>query len=148
MKLKNSNPIGAAFKIAGTEFRWHESPTDHFRKVGFADEVVSLNHTGWYVDTFQDGTTRGIVFQLPNNRGFIAGCTDPHNDGPCILELETIEDKRSAAFRADRIAQLYGETCVEDELKFQAEQEREEAELEAKENAFAESALTELCDVE
>jgi len=149
-KLKFGNPIGAPFKIAGSEFRWHESPTDHFRIVGFADEIArrTVKHKGWYVDDGFNDTTRGIVFRLPNNRGFVAGCTDPHNDGPCILELETIEDKRSAAFRADRIAQLYGETCVEDELKFQAEQEREEAEREANENAFAESALTELCDVE
>jgi CRISPR/Cas system CSM-associated protein Csm5 (group 7 of RAMP superfamily) len=147
-KLKYGNPIGKPFSIAGTEFRWHESPTDHFRLVGFADTIArrTIRHKGWFTDDFQDGVTRGIVFRLPNNRGFVAGCTDPFSDGPCILEIESIEDEIGAALRADRIAQLYAEMCKEDEAKSQAEFEKEEAEALAKENQFAESALTELCD--
>lgn len=148
-KLKYSKPIGAPFKIAGSEFRWHESPRDHFRTVGFADEIArrTVQHTGWYVDEGFNDTTRGIVFRLPNNRGFIAGCTDPHNDGPCILEIETIADEIGAALRADKIAQLYAEMCKEDQAKFEAELKREEEARETKENAFAESALTELVNL-
>lgn len=147
-KLKFSNPLGAPFKIAGSEFRFHESPRDHFRLVGFADEIArrTVNHKGWYVDEGFNDTTRGIVFRLPNNRGFVAGCTDPHNDGPCILEIESIPDEIGAALRADRIAQLYAEECKEDQAKFEAEQKAEDEAREAKENAFAESALTELCN--
>lgn len=149
-KLKYGNPIGAPFKIAGSEFRWHESPKDHFRLVGFADEIArrGVNHKGWYIsDIHQDETTRGIVFRLPNNRGFVAGCTDPFNDGPCILEFESIEDEICAALRADRIAQLYAEECKEDQAKFEAEQKAEDEAREAKENAFAESALIELASL-
>ena len=148
-KLKYGNPIGAPFKIAGSEFRWHESPTDHFRLVGFADEIArrTVKHKGWYVDDGFNDTTRGIVFRLPNNRGFVAGCTDPHNDGPCILEIESIEDEIGAALRADRIAQLYAEECKEDEAKFEAELKAEEEAREARENTFAESALSELASL-
>lgn len=148
-KLKCSNPIGAPFKIAGSEFRWHESPTDHFRLVGFADEIArrTVKHKGWYVDDGFNDTTRGIVFRLPNNRGFVAGCTDPHNDGPCILEIETIPDEIGAALRSDRIAQLYAEECKEDEAKFEAELKAEEEAREARENTFAESALSELASL-
>jgi hypothetical protein len=149
-KLKYGNPIGAPFKIAGTEFRWHESPTDHLREVGFADTIAirTIRHKGWYIsDIHQDETTRGIVFRLPNNRGFVAGCTDPFKDGPCILEIESIEDEIGAALRADRIAQLYAEQCKEDEAKFEAEQKAEEEAREDKENAFAESALNELANM-
>ena len=147
-KLKYGNPIGAPFKIAGSYFRWHESPGDHFRTVGFADEIArrTVKHKGWYVDEGFNETTRGIVFRLPNNRGFVAGCTDPFNDGPCILEIESIEDEIGAALRADRIAQLYAEESKEDQAKFEAEQKAEDEAREAKENAFAESALTELCN--
>lgn len=149
-KLKYGNPIGAPFKIAGSEFRWHESPKDHFRLVGFADEIArrTVKHMGWYVsDIHQCETTRGIVFRLPNNRGFVAGCTDPYNEGPCILEIEAIPDEICAALRADGIAQLYAENAREDEAKHEAELKAEEEAREAKENAFAESALTELASL-
>lgn len=134
MKTLPQNDVGARFNLRGSRdtYRWHERPELSFRKEGFADEIIRLRHTGWYCDTIQSETTRGIVFRLPSGRGFLAGCTDPWNDGPVILEDCVYSDRDTAARCADSIAQYYGEWCVEDDERFQREQrEQDEREIES-----------------
>ena len=85
------------------------------------DVCSSIRHTGWYCDSFQDSTIRGLVMRLPKNRGFIAGWS--MGEG-MISEVEyTIyDDKLDAARVADSLA----EDVAEKEREFQESQEEEE----------------------
>lgn len=152
MKLPNDNPIGQAFAMFGgsKDYRFHERPEETFRRAGFADEILPrIRHAGWFTDDFQDGKTRGVVFTLPNGRGFLAACTDPWNDGPVIIDASCILDsKEDAAKAADDLAHRYAELCQENHAKFQEELRAEEAELERLENEQVNETLTELCNVE
>lgn len=105
--------------------RWHESPEVPFRFVGLAHKLARLGrHTGWYMDPDCMGeVARGVVYQLPHGRGFLAGIADPYNAddtgrGPAMLQCDnagfvqkfnvynTAED---AARVADRLAEIYAE---------------------------------------
>jgi len=71
----------------------------------WADDVVSLNHTGWYSD--DDGiaeTIRGIVMRLPHERGFIAGWSMGESMASEI-EISIYPDQESAAYAADTMAE-------------------------------------------
>jgi len=92
------------------------------RNVRPAHKVVNLRHTGWYTDDYNDGLTHGIVTSLPHGR-FMAGHTDPWNDGPVRVDLSIYATERDAAYAADRMAELYAEECRESDRKSAAEQE-------------------------
>lgn len=67
-----SGIVGAIWESHGDKLRWIERPQDiGLRFIGFSDELVNLNHNGWY--TSEDGwtgeTLRGGVWQLPGKRG-------------------------------------------------------------------------------
>jgi hypothetical protein len=87
----------------------------------WADEVVRLNHTGWYCDNYQDETIRGIVLRLPHNRGFLAGWS--MGEGMMSeIELDIYPDQESAAYAADSSAEYAAERQREHE---EANQEEE-----------------------
>lgn len=94
------------------------------RKAGFADEIArrGIDHNGWFIDAFEDEVYRGIVLQFPGRKGkaqYIAGYADPYNSGAVFVDLADIiegdgsEDdsdaRRTAAHRADRIAEIHAE---------------------------------------
>jgi len=125
---KDRHPqAGAPFRVGGYTVRWVEDPEAlGLRTVGLADSILPhLRHRGWYVDIRQDGTTCGIVFQLPARKGyprFVAAITDPDRDDAIIMEVgETYESAREAAFAADNLAESYAEKAREDEEAWQAE---------------------------
>lgn len=152
MKLTSNNHVGPAFAMFGgsKDYRWHEKPEESFRKAGFADEILPrLRHKGWYVDDYQDDTTRGVVFTLSSGRGFLAACTDPHNDGPVVFDSSRVLDtKEDAAKAADDLARRYAELCQEDNAKELERIRAEESEQERLENEQVNETLVELCNVE
>lgn len=78
-------------------------------------EGVWINHEGWFSDTMQDQTIRGIVFRLPHGRGFLAGWSmGEHMASEVGRRVYSCE--REAARAADREAESVAE----------AEREREE----------------------
>lgn len=101
--------------------RWIENASKGMRLCGFADDLIRLDHRGWYTDPegFEDGVMRGVVYQLPTRNGspvFAVGYADPYNDDCCCVEIRTdIEDKEEAARIADSIA----ERCAEREREYQ-----------------------------
>ena len=74
-----------------------------------ADEVVSLKHTGWYCDDYQDQTIFGIVLILPNKRGFLAGWSMGEGMASNV-DLDVYADIESAAYAADSIAEYVAES--------------------------------------
>lgn len=70
----------------------------------WADDVVRLNHTGWYCDDYQDQTIRGIVMRLPHERGFLAGWSMGESM-TSEIELDIYPDQDSAAYAADSLAE-------------------------------------------
>lgn len=126
---------GPSWKPAGmsTELRVCDNLTGYFRNVTEADELVRLNHKGWYVDSNYDETTKGIVVQLPARDGkpvYLHGCTDPWNANMALIawrECEWTEDKEEAARWADSVAESYAEMLREDHAKEEAKHEIEQA---------------------
>ena len=108
-------------------------------RVKRADEIISLRHTGWYCDDFQDQTIFGIVARLPRGRGFLAGWS--MGDGMATsVEASIYADETSAARAADSSA----EYVAEQERDYQAEQEaKREAEEKAEQEREAEEKLQE-----
>ncbi|TPI86409.1 hypothetical protein [Mesorhizobium sp. B2-8-9] len=120
-----SGAYGPAFKLRGAKaMRWIEKPAAcGLRVVDYADKLVRLDHTGWFLDNDNDGeTARGIVYQLPGRHGkplFVAGVADPFNDGAACLGFDDIERgasgedcddaKRTQAGYADQLAAWYAE---------------------------------------
>lgn len=87
----------------------------HFRnapgRVSFADELVSLSHTGWFLDSHQDGKARGIVVRLPRGR-FLAGIElDSRGVSECALQM--FDSAEDAAHDADEQARIYAEAEFE-----------------------------------
>lgn len=91
--------------------KWIEKPADvGLTLVGFADEIsASIRHQGWFTNEAYDGTLRGVVYALPNRRGYVAGYADPVNTGAARLELSIIDGDTQAARTADRIAEIEAE---------------------------------------
>lgn len=131
------------FKSGSSTMLWVE---DFFgRSHRWCDKVYcsGIRHTGWYTDSFQDETARGLVIRVTGRHGndqFMAAIADPwnydrkHMTGPVMLYLdEVFDDESEAAIRADSITERYAEECREDDEKQRAEQEAAEAEREAAE---------------
>jgi len=125
MRNATCNPV----IVDGTwkNYRWFENVDDY--RARNANEIVRLRHNGWYIDEQQDETTQGIVLRLPNKRGFLAGCSDPYNDGAALVEMCVYDDEDTAARCADQIAERYAEKSREC-----AEKDRQEFEAQALEN--------------
>ena len=119
-----------------SQYAWIENTcAAGLRFVGYADEIAGrptwpcrgIDHQGWFIDSdFQSEVYRGGVWQLPARKGvarYLAGYSDPHNDGAAFVDLNIIEGerqtdsydsrdedaKRDAAFRADSIAERNAE---------------------------------------
>jgi hypothetical protein len=80
--------------------------------VGFADDVAprAVRHRGWFTDDDCGDVMRGMVFRFAGRRGaFVAGRSDPWNDGPAYIDLSPIDDERDAAMAADSLAECHAE---------------------------------------
>ncbi len=111
--------------------RWIETPSELWRFTGTVYDIARAEGygrdypRGWYTrhDDF-DETTSGVVYQLPARNGvpqYIAGYSDPCNDGPAVLSFdETFEDKMVAARAANRLAELMAEDSREHDEAWQA----------------------------
>lgn len=124
------------------------------RWVGWADEIApgrAIDHNGWFTDPrgeFSDEILRGAVWQLPARNGraqYVHGYVDPHNDGAALVCFDIDEGDRgvceygkedaaiTAAYCADRVAELTAESEREYRLKEDAAQRAEELRGEAAE---------------
>lgn len=81
------------------------------RLKGYADELVTLRHNGWNCDSFQDGTYRGAVLQMPSRHGaaiYLAAYQESYNDGFRVLGNSRgvcmFDDESDAAHAADNFA--------------------------------------------
>lgn len=86
-------------------FWWSEERNAPGR-VSFADTVVSLHHTGWFLDSNQDGKARGVVVRLPRGQ-FLAGFEDGRGNWECTGQL--FDSAEDAAHDADEQARIYAE---------------------------------------
>jgi hypothetical protein len=117
--------------------RWRcvENASRGLRVAGFADELIRLNHKGWFVDPFEFGgeVARGAVLMLPHGV-YVPAIADPWNDNAYICDfrdLHTGEDgKTDAARAADYMAECYAET----ERDYRAKDAAEQAIAEARES--------------
>lgn len=128
------NPRFAAY--GENHLRWIES-TDRagLRFVGFADDIVSLRHTGWFIDEYQDEKYRGAVYQLAARKGesvFVYGYDDPNNPGAALLSFDWTADKEDAARWADSIAERAAEQEREYRAVYDARLAFDGAQIEAK----------------
>lgn len=90
-----------------------------FTRWQWADDVVSLKHTGWFCDEFQDSKMRGIVARLPHGR-FLAGWS--MGEGMASeIDGQIYTDETEAGRAADSMA----ESAAETEREYQEEQEAE-----------------------
>lgn len=83
----------------------------------YCDLVYSgIRHTGWFTDEFGDSEKiRGIVMQLPHERGWLAGWTMGEGMAS-FVECDVFGDKWTCARRADRMAELVAEAERERDL--------------------------------
>jgi hypothetical protein len=88
------------------------------RYIKRADEIICLNHTGWFADNFQDQTIFGIVIFLPHGR-FLAGWSMGEGMASSY-DGEIYTDAEEAARAADSLA----EDAAEAEREYQEEEER------------------------
>lgn len=107
------------------------------REVGFADDILSLRHNGWYADAYQDETYRGQVWQLPARNGrpqFVYGYADPCNEGAALIcfdvelgdDSEGADAKREAARGADGLAESFAKSEREYSEAWQAARQWED----------------------
>lgn len=122
--------------------RWVEHPTDGLRFVGRADKLARINHTGWFMDEFQDNTVWGVVYMLPHGK-FVPGTEDSYGNDGVRLDFGDIRDnERDAAYAADRIAERWAER----ERDYQREESRKQRIEEiGEEIKDARAAVRELC---
>ena len=110
--------------IPRDRYRWVENVTDGLRWVGKSDDLIRLDHTGYYTDNFQDETVHGEVYQMPARNGepvYIPAVNDPCNENCACLDFtSTTSDKEDAARWADSMAEKWAEM----EREYQAEESR------------------------
>ena len=134
---------GTPHQSGGYWLRWSETPETWSDLKGRADEILSLRHSGWYVDSSQDEAQFGIVREVKTAKGprYLACVSDPFNgdkkgNGPCRIECH--EDgspmwyacEQEAARNADGAAEASAEEMREHDERWQ---ERQTAEEEAEE---------------
>jgi hypothetical protein len=115
-------------------YRFVEYPQHGLRFVGNAhdickshDDVPSrlVDHKGWYIDSFQQETICGQVYQLPARDGkpqYVPAFSDKCGEGS-VIDFHNITDNLSDAVRwSDTMAEHAAESAREYELKDRAEQ--------------------------
>ena len=141
--------INRPFAIDGNESRhstmgnWMERPADSFRFIGLSSDIAPDHDRtlGYYVDSFQSETARGVVYQMsPTREGFarfIPAIADPYNSakdgsGPAIMLLGDIitadsrdedsadEARKDAARRAIDCAWIYADAERDYQTAWQA----------------------------
>lgn len=123
-----------------------------WRFTDYADKIISLQHTGWFADTYCDDIYRGVVVQLPARNGeynYLAGYISSDTD-EVRLTSELYHDKEEAARGADHLAEKDAEESKEFRTKDQAEQRISELRSENKETrkeiATLKRTIVKLCD--
>lgn len=93
----------------------------------YCDDIASgITHSGWYTDEHGiSETIRGLVFRLPNKRGFLVGWTMGEGMASGIETDCIYEDEMQAAYAADSIAENIAERQREYEEARDAEEENE-----------------------
>ena len=98
----------------------------------WADDVVSLGHKGWYMDTHEDETYRGMVFRLNHDRGFIIGYSMGDGMYSVVDYGHIYDDKDRAAYAADDLARYDAEKAreayEEEEAQIREEERKKEEE--------------------
>lgn len=114
--------------------RWIENASDGLRLVarparGFRDGL-----DGYYVNNFQDSVP--AVLRLPSapdgTARLLAAASDPWNPDCYLVDMDLETDERDAWHSACSLAEHYAESCREDDAKFQAEQQIDDARDEIK----------------
>lgn len=118
-------------------YRWVENASNGLRFVGKAHEIVRMDHTGYYIDNFQDETVHGQVWQLPARNGepqYIPAVNDTWNpDCSCVDFTSVASDKEDCAQTADEMARVWAEREREYQAKEDAKNRLEEIDAEIKE---------------
>lgn len=105
--------------------RWVENAGEGLRFTGYCDQLNRfIQHKGYYCDEFGDSILRGVVYQLPARKGktqYIAGYSDPDNEGAALLNFNDIyDDENDAARSADQFAEREAENQREYNEAWQA----------------------------
>lgn len=95
----------------------------------WADEVecVSINHTGWWIDSYESDKFRGMVFRLPNRRGFLAGYSMGPEMASWIYYDEIYVTPQDAARAADELARYDAERARWSAYEDEEEERKREA---------------------
>lgn len=102
----------------------------------WCDDVARVGHSGWFTNEFQDEKLRGLIFQLPHGRGFLAGYS-AGSGMYSVFEYSVYPDKTDAAYAADSLAEFMAEQQREYEERENEKQEVADArELIAESRAF------------
>ena len=133
-KLISYNPA-ARLEGSRRSVRWIENASDGLRLVARPDRRSFRDGIdGWYVNDFQ--VTVPAVLRLPSapdgTARLLAATSDPWNDDCYLVDLDIETDERDAWRSACSLAEFYAEICREDDAKFQAEQQIEDARDEIK----------------
>ena len=93
----------------------------------WADDVVRIDHTGWFTNQYGDGdTVRGIVMRLTRGHGFLAGWSMGEGMASAV-DRHVYDDENEAAWAADTLAKYAAENMREaNELEEEEEEEEEE----------------------
>ena len=103
---------------------WYAHEGAQFPREEYADECYrGIRHKGWFTDTYEKETARGLVVKLPHGR-FIAAYEESANYERVYFP-ELFADETDAARAADGHAERFAEECMEDSRKFEAAQELE-----------------------
>lgn len=92
----------------------------HFRREKYATDLVRMDHTGWYCDSYGGETARGIVVFLPH--GKILHGYELTDSGERVYFLDLLDDAKEAARYADGEAELIAERMREDDRKYREAQ--------------------------
>ena len=118
------NPASEMHHYCGV--RWVENASRGLRLVGWADEILSLRHKGWYTEDngWNGEVYRGVVYQLPARKGkpcFVYGYGDPDNDDCALVCFGDVEDTKEAAARsADGFAERFADEARDYNRAWQA----------------------------
>lgn len=138
MKKQNSIIYNPAAQLEGSRrtIRWIENASDGLRLVarparGFRDGL-----DGYYVDNFQDSVTVPAVLRLPSapdgTARLLAATSGSWNPDCYLVDMDLETDERDAWHSACSLAEHYAESCREEDAKFQAEQQIDDARDEIK----------------
>lgn len=92
---------------------WYSHLGEQFRNERDAGDVVHLQYTGWFTDSYQEDTAIGIIASLTHGR-FIAGYRWTSNDERVYFD-EVFTDEEDAARMADEHARVFAENCRDSE---------------------------------